>query len=73
MVLVLFYLCRNALGMWRHLQDIQGSHGLKYKWAGSHSNRILLDCLGIRNIVSFSKYIPHRQAVLLITAGSSLM
>ncbi|XP_073683490.1 aftiphilin [Garra rufa] len=41
----------NALAMWRHLQDIHGSHGLKYKWAGSHSNRILLDCLGIRNIL----------------------
>ncbi|XP_043119093.1 aftiphilin isoform X2 [Puntigrus tetrazona] len=41
----------NALGMWRHLQDIHGTHGLKYKWAGSHSNRILLDCLGIRNIL----------------------
>uniref|UniRef100_A0A8C1ZGU3 Aftiphilin b n=1 Tax=Cyprinus carpio TaxID=7962 RepID=A0A8C1ZGU3_CYPCA len=41
----------NALAMWRHLQDILGSHGLKYKWAGSHSNRTLLDCLGIRNIM----------------------
>ncbi|KAF4102195.1 aftiphilin [Onychostoma macrolepis] len=41
----------NALAMWRHLQDIHGTHGLKYKWAGSHSNRILLDCLGIRNIL----------------------
>ncbi|XP_016384260.1 aftiphilin isoform X2 [Sinocyclocheilus rhinocerous] len=42
---------RNALAMWCHLQDIHGTHGLKYKWAGSHSNRILLDCLGIRNIL----------------------
>ncbi|XP_059374876.1 aftiphilin-like isoform X2 [Carassius carassius] len=41
----------NALAMWRHLQDILGSHGLKYKWAGSHSNKILLDWLGIRNIL----------------------
>uniref|UniRef100_A0A8C2H4P2 Aftiphilin b n=1 Tax=Cyprinus carpio TaxID=7962 RepID=A0A8C2H4P2_CYPCA len=41
----------NALAMWRHLQDIHGTHGLKYKWAGSHSNRILLDCLGIKNIL----------------------
>ncbi|KAL1257831.1 hypothetical protein QQF64_011075 [Cirrhinus molitorella] len=41
----------SDLAMWRHLQDIHGTHGLKYKWAGSHSNRILLDCLGIRNIL----------------------
>lgn len=41
----------NSLALWRHLQEIHGSHGLKFKWAGSHSNRILLDCLGIRNIL----------------------
>ncbi|XP_052010211.1 aftiphilin-like isoform X2 [Xyrauchen texanus] len=41
----------NALAIWRHLQDIHGTHGLKFKWAGSHSNRLLLDCLGIRNIL----------------------
>ncbi|TRY83813.1 hypothetical protein DNTS_035378 [Danionella cerebrum] len=41
----------NPLEMWRHLQDILGTHGLKYKWAGSHSNKILLNCLGIRNIL----------------------
>ncbi|XP_052002091.1 aftiphilin [Xyrauchen texanus] len=41
----------KVLAMWRHLQDIQGTYGLKFKWAGSHGNRILLDCLGIRNIL----------------------
>ncbi|XP_056623378.1 aftiphilin isoform X2 [Triplophysa dalaica] len=41
----------HDLAMWRHLQDIHGAHGLKFKWAGSHSNRLLLDCLGIRNIL----------------------
>lgn len=46
-----FFAQENALVMWRHLQDILGSHGLKFKWAGSHSNRILLNCLGIRNIL----------------------
>ncbi|XP_067311623.1 aftiphilin [Pseudorasbora parva] len=40
-----------SLALWRHLQEIHSSHGLKFKWAGSHSNRILLDCLGIRNIL----------------------
>lgn len=41
----------HDLAMWRHFQDIHGAHGLKFKWTGSHSNRILLDCLGIRNIL----------------------
>ncbi|XP_056120297.1 aftiphilin isoform X2 [Rhinichthys klamathensis goyatoka] len=41
----------NSLALWCHLQEIHSSHGLKFKWAGSHSNRILLDCLGIRNIL----------------------
>ncbi|XP_057199372.1 aftiphilin isoform X1 [Triplophysa rosa] len=41
----------HDLAMWCHLQDIHGAHGLKFKWAGSHGNRILLDCLGIRNIL----------------------
>ncbi|XP_051502329.1 aftiphilin-like isoform X1 [Myxocyprinus asiaticus] len=41
----------NALAIWLHVQDIHGTHGLKFKWAGSHSNRLLLDCLGIRNIL----------------------
>lgn len=41
----------HDLALWCHLQDIHGAHGLKFKWAGSHSNRILLDCLGIRNIL----------------------
>ncbi|XP_055028017.2 uncharacterized protein aftphb [Misgurnus anguillicaudatus] len=41
----------HDLAMWRHFQDIHGAHGLRFKWAGSHSNRILLNCLGIRNIL----------------------
>ncbi|KAK3538123.1 hypothetical protein QTP70_030295, partial [Hemibagrus guttatus] len=42
---------RESVAMWRHLLDIHSSHGLKVQWVGSHSNRILLDCLGIYNIL----------------------
>lgn len=41
----------EAAAMWNHLQDTHSAHGLKVQWVGSRSNRILLDCLGIRNIL----------------------
>ncbi|XP_049319808.1 aftiphilin isoform X2 [Astyanax mexicanus] len=41
----------EAAAMWRHLLDTHSAHGLKVQWVGSRSNRILLDCLGIRNIL----------------------
>ncbi|XP_030643308.1 aftiphilin [Chanos chanos] len=39
--------------MWWHLQDIHSAFGLKFQWGGSHSNRALLNCLGVdtRNIL----------------------
>ncbi|XP_076833650.1 aftiphilin isoform X2 [Brachyhypopomus gauderio] len=47
--------CHHAQGesvaLWRHLLDIHSAHGLKVQWVGSHSNRILLDSLGMRNIL----------------------
>ncbi|XP_016297697.1 aftiphilin-like [Sinocyclocheilus anshuiensis] len=62
----------NALAMWRHLQDILGTHGLKYKWAGSHSNRILLDCLGIRNIL-FTGDKKQPMIVPMFAAGLGML
>nr|XP_033792178.1 aftiphilin isoform X2 [Geotrypetes seraphini] len=39
--------------VWKELQDIHDSHGLRYQWGGSHSNKKLLCSLGIdtRNIL----------------------
>ncbi|XP_030052002.1 aftiphilin isoform X2 [Microcaecilia unicolor] len=39
--------------VWTELQDIHDSHGLRYQWGGSHSNKKLLCSLGIdtRNIL----------------------
>ncbi|XP_036449158.1 aftiphilin isoform X2 [Colossoma macropomum] len=41
----------EAAVLWHHLLDTHNAHGLKVQWVGSQSNRILLDCLGIRNIL----------------------
>lgn len=40
-------------GMWWPYQDIHTAAGLQYQWGGSHTNKCLLQCLGVdtRNIV----------------------
>ncbi|XP_029449493.1 aftiphilin isoform X2 [Rhinatrema bivittatum] len=43
----------ELLHVWTELQDIHDTHGLRYQWGGSHSNKKLLCSLGIdtRNIL----------------------
>ncbi|XP_046885395.1 aftiphilin isoform X2 [Hypomesus transpacificus] len=40
-------------GVWRQPCEVHDAFGLKFQWGGSHSNRILLHCLGMdtRNIL----------------------
>ncbi|KAM6915892.1 aftiphilin [Xenentodon cancila] len=57
--------------VWPHL-DLHNSVGLQFRWAGSHSNRTLLRCLGVdtENIVFVGR---KKQPVTVSTCKSSLV
>ncbi|XP_046711457.1 aftiphilin isoform X3 [Silurus meridionalis] len=63
---------REPVAMWRHLLDIHNTHGLKVQWVGSHSNRILLDCLGIYNIL-FTGQNKQPVIVPMFAAGLGML
>ncbi|XP_053488164.1 aftiphilin isoform X4 [Ictalurus furcatus] len=63
---------RESVAMWRHLLDIHSAHGLKVQWVGSHSNRILLDCLGIYNIL-FTGQKKQPVIVPMFAAGLGML
>ncbi|XP_058255408.1 aftiphilin isoform X2 [Hemibagrus wyckioides] len=63
---------RESVAMWRHLLDIHGAHGLKVQWVGSHGNRILLDCLGIYNIL-FTGQNKQPVIVPMFAAGLGML
>ncbi|XP_060789397.1 aftiphilin isoform X3 [Neoarius graeffei] len=63
---------RASVVMWRHLLDIHSAHGLKVQWVGSHSNRVLLDCLGIYNIL-FTGQNKQPVIVPMFAAGLGML
>ncbi|XP_066528724.1 aftiphilin isoform X2 [Hoplias malabaricus] len=62
----------EAVSMWCHLLDPHGAHGLKVQWVGSRSNRILLDCLGIHNIL-FTGQKKQPVIVPMFAAGLGML
>ncbi|XP_072546187.1 uncharacterized protein aftphb isoform X2 [Salminus brasiliensis] len=62
----------EAAAMWCHLLDTHSAHGLKVQWVGSRSNRILLDCLGIRNIL-FTGQKKRPMIVPMFASGLGLL
>ncbi|XP_056148196.1 aftiphilin-like [Lampris incognitus] len=58
-------------GMWWQRMDIHNAVGLKFQWGDSHTNKILLMCLGMdtRNIVFTGK---RKQPVVVPAFASSL-
>ncbi|KAK2843754.1 hypothetical protein Q7C36_011969 [Tachysurus vachellii] len=63
---------RESGAMWRHLLDIHNAYGFKVQWVGSHSNRILLDCLGIYNIL-FTGQNKQPVIVPMFAAGLGML
>ncbi|KAF5896629.1 ABC transporter G family member 23-like isoform X2, partial [Clarias magur] len=63
---------RESVAMWRHLLDIHSAHGLKVQWVGSRSNKILLDCLGIYNIL-FTGQNKQPVIVPMFAAGLGML
>ncbi|XP_053093587.1 aftiphilin isoform X1 [Pangasianodon hypophthalmus] len=63
---------RESVAMWRHLLDIHSAHGLKVQWVGSHSNRVMLDCLGIYNIL-FTGQNKQPVIVPMFAAGLGML
>ncbi|KAF4084411.1 hypothetical protein AMELA_G00128170 [Ameiurus melas] len=63
---------RESVAMWRHLLDVHSAHGLKVQWVGSHSNRILLDCLGIYNVL-FTGQKKQPVIVPMFAAGLGML
>ncbi|KAL7873703.1 hypothetical protein AOLI_G00127740 [Acnodon oligacanthus] len=62
----------EAAALWHHLLDTHNAHGLKVQWVGSRSNRILLDCLGIRNIL-FAGQKKRPLIVPMFAAGLGML
>ncbi|KAM9466767.1 aftiphilin isoform 4-T4 [Clarias gariepinus] len=63
---------RESVAMWRHLLDIHSTHGLKVQWVGSRGNKILLDCLGIYNIL-FTGQNKQPVIVPMFAAGLGML
>ncbi|XP_035388649.1 aftiphilin isoform X2 [Electrophorus electricus] len=61
----------EPVALWHHLLDIHAAHGLKVQWVGSHSNRILLDSLGMRNILFTDS--KHPVIVPIFAAGLGML
>ncbi|XP_046899745.1 aftiphilin a isoform X1 [Hypomesus transpacificus] len=62
---------RGLWDVWRQLQDIHNSFGLRHQWGGSHSNKTLLCSLGIdtRNILFTGQ---KKQPVIVPMYAASL-
>ncbi|XP_062863965.1 aftiphilin isoform X3 [Trichomycterus rosablanca] len=63
---------KESVALWHHLLDIHSAHGLKVQWVGSRSNRILLDCLGIHNIL-FTGQNKQPMIVPMFAAGLGML